>query len=197
MSGRLLVLIGGAAGTGKSTVAERLAGRLGIDRVTCTDAVRERLRESFPPELMPSVHSSSFEAGDAFPEADDPLAYGFLRQAQDVLSELQPALDSGESLVLEGVHVVPGLVEAPEDAVVVQCLLAIPDEEEHERNFHARASSERPRLRYLRRFGEIRRIQELLVERAQREGVPVLANDDPEHVADVLAERVREAAARR
>ena len=197
MSGRpLLVLIGGATGTGKSTVAAELAERLGIETVTCTDAVRQRLRSFFPPELMPSIQGSSFEAGDAFPEADDPLAYGFLQQARDVLHGLRPALDSGESLVLEGVHLVPGLVAPPAAAVVVQCVLAIPDEAEHERNFHARASSERPRTRYLRRFAEIRRIQELLVERARREDVPVLENGDPDEIATALAERVREAVAR-
>ncbi|HVS84229.1 MAG TPA: AAA family ATPase [Gaiellaceae bacterium] len=190
----LLVLIGGATGTGKSTVAAELAGRLGIETVTCTDSVRQRLRSSYPPEQMPSIHASSFEAGDVFPDADDPLAFGFLQQSRDVLHELRPALASGESLVLEGVHVVPGLVDAPDGAVVVQCVLAIPDEQEHERNFHARdAATERPRSRYLGRFREIRRLHELLVERARQEGVPVLANDDPERIADVLFELARKA----
>ena len=59
----IIVLIGGATGTGKSTVATEVAYRLGITRVTSTDFVRQTLRAFFSPEFMPSIHYSSFEAG--------------------------------------------------------------------------------------------------------------------------------------
>ena len=59
----IIVLIGGATGTGKSTVATEVAYRLGITRVTSTDFVRQTLRAFFSPEFLPSIHYSSFEAG--------------------------------------------------------------------------------------------------------------------------------------
>ena len=59
----IVVLIGGATGTGKSTVATEVAYRLGITRVTSTDFVRQTMRAFFSEEFMPSVHYSSFEAG--------------------------------------------------------------------------------------------------------------------------------------
>src|SRR6266511_3311568 len=37
----LVILIGGATGVGKSTIATQLAARLGIVRVVATDAIRE------------------------------------------------------------------------------------------------------------------------------------------------------------
>ncbi|MGZ4149511.1 MAG: 2-phosphoglycerate kinase, partial [Actinomycetota bacterium] len=40
----LVVLIGGATGVGKSTIATQLAARLGIVRVVATDAIREVMR---------------------------------------------------------------------------------------------------------------------------------------------------------
>ena len=40
----IIVLIGGATGTGKSTVATEVAYRLGITRVTSTDFVRQTMR---------------------------------------------------------------------------------------------------------------------------------------------------------
>ena len=40
----IIVLIGGATGTGKSTVATEVAYRLGVTRVTSTDLVRQTLR---------------------------------------------------------------------------------------------------------------------------------------------------------
>ena len=43
----VIVLLGGATGTGKSTVATELAYRLGITRVTSTDFIRQTMRAFF------------------------------------------------------------------------------------------------------------------------------------------------------
>ena len=43
----VIVLVGGATGTGKSTVATEAAYRLGITRVTSTDFVRQTMRAFF------------------------------------------------------------------------------------------------------------------------------------------------------
>jgi 2-phosphoglycerate kinase len=199
----ILILIGGATGTGKSTVASELAYRFGITRVTSTDVIRETMRAFFSRGFMPSIHYSSFEAGDAFPESDDPTEFGFLQQSRNVLvgvrASMERALEEGWSMVLEGVHLVPGMVELPHpgDAVVVSCLLTISDEAEHEQHFLARdARSERPLSRYLARFGDIRRLQELLRARAARESVPVIENEDADRAASVVADLVLDAAER-
>src|SRR5207253_284119 len=57
----LIVLVGGATGTGKSTVTSEVAYRLGITRVSSTDFVRQTMRAFFSHEFMPSIHYSSFE----------------------------------------------------------------------------------------------------------------------------------------
>jgi 2-phosphoglycerate kinase len=183
----VIVLLGGATGTGKSTVATELAYRLGITRVTSTDFIRQTMRAFFSRDFMPSIHFSSFEAGEALrepEEADDPAIAGFLDQSRNVLAgvhaSLDRALEEGWSMVLEGVHLVPGLVEPPpeaEQAVVARCILEIEDPAVHETHFYVRdASSDgmRPVARYLDRFDEIRRIQNELVSRARREGVTVI-----------------------
>lgn len=198
----ILILIGGATGTGKSTVASELAYRFGITRVTSTDFIRETMRAFFSRGFMPSIHHSSFEAGDAYPDADDPLEFGFLEQSRNVLVGVQAAmaraLHEGWSMVLEGVHLVPGLLDADvERAVVVSCLLTIQDEEAHAAHFFSRdAGSERPLSKYLARFDDIRRMQELLVERALREGVPVIENTDADAAASAVADLVLDAADR-
>jgi 2-phosphoglycerate kinase len=43
----LLLLVGGATGTGKSTIATEAAHRLGITRVTSTDFIRQTMRAFF------------------------------------------------------------------------------------------------------------------------------------------------------
>jgi 2-phosphoglycerate kinase len=197
------VFIGGATGTGKSTVATELAYRFGITRVTSTDFVRQTMRAFFSRTFMPSVHQSSFEAGDVFPDADDPLEFGFLQQARNVLvgvrASSERALQEGWSLVLEGVHLVPGLVELPrpDDAVSVFVVLSIDGETEHMRHFRYRdEDSERRESRYLERFPDIRRLQELIVERARRAGVPVIENEDADRAARTVADLVLDAAER-
>jgi 2-phosphoglycerate kinase len=199
----ILILIGGATGTGKSTVASELAYRFGITRVTSTDFVRQTMRAFFSSAFMPSIHYSSFEAGDAFPEADDPLAFGFYEQSRNVLvgvqASMERALEEGWSMVLEGVHLVPGMLELPrpDEAVVVSCVLTIDDEADHEQHFFARdAGSERPLSRYLERFHDIRRLQELVVQRARRERVPLIENENAERAASAIADLVLAAADR-
>src|SRR5690348_11263132 len=117
----VVILVGGATGTGKSTVATEIAYRLGITRVTSTDFIRQTMRAFFSHEFMPSIHYSSFEAGLAVPDAEDPLIAGFLEQSRQVLvgvrASIERALQEGWSMVLEGVHLVPGLLPALEGAV--------------------------------------------------------------------------------
>jgi 2-phosphoglycerate kinase len=183
----LILLVGGATGTGKSTVTTEVAHRLGITRVASTDFVRQTMRAFFSEGFMPSIHYSSFEAAAAVAapeEVRDPAIVGFNDQTRNVLvgvrAVIDRALTEGYSVALEGVHVVPGLVpSAKEGAVVVQVMLAIEDEEEHARHFWVRdAISEgvRPVDKYLEALGDIRRIHDYLVERAERVGVPVFEN---------------------
>jgi 2-phosphoglycerate kinase len=192
----VVILVGGATGTGKSTVATELAYRLGITRVTSTDFVRQTMRAFFSHEFMPSIHYSSFEAGAAALDADDPLVSGFLEQSRNVLvgvrASIERALHEGWSMVLEGVHLVPGLLpELEGDALVRACVLKIEDETAHAQHFFMRDSgSARPMAKYLDRFDDIRRLQDFIVERAERNDVPVIENEDADRAATAVAELV-------
>ena len=147
----IILLVGGATGTGKSTIATEAAHRLGITRVTSTDFIRQTMRAFFSPAFMPSVHYSSFEAGLALTkaeedEAGDARLLGFLDQTRNVLVGVEAAIErslaEGWSMVLEGIHLVPGMVHAERsDAIVVQCLIAIEDEDLHRSHFWVRDRS--------------------------------------------------------
>jgi len=190
----VIVLIGGATGTGKSTVATEVAHRLGITRVTSTDFIRQTMRAFFSDEFMPAIHTSSFEAGAvADPDVTgDPVVLGFVEQSRQVCvavdAALRRALTEGWSMVLEGVHLVPGLVPASLDgAILVHVVLQISEEEVHRLHFHVRDSATggvRPMGKYLERLGDIRRIQSYLTARAERQGVPVVENVNVERTID-------------
>ncbi len=204
----LIILIGGATGTGKSTVAAEVAYRLGITRVTSTDFVRQTMRALFTPEFLPAIHYSSFDAGRALPTAQeeeiDPLLHGFLEQTRHVLVGVQAAIDrsleEGWSMVIEGVHLVPGMLPRLIDgAVVVECVIMIEKEETHAGHFWIRdVTSEglRPLDKYLERLGDIRYLQDYIVERAQVEGIRVIENAEREKAIGALMELVLAAADR-
>jgi len=196
----IIVLVGGATGTGKSTVATEAAYRLGITRVTSTDFVRQTMRAFFSEEFMPSIHYSSFEAAAGLREpeqADDPIIAGFLEQTRYVLvgvrASIERALEEGWSMVLEGVHLVPGMLPRIEGALVVQCVLSIDDEEEHSTHFLVRDAGldgTRPHAKYIERLDDIRHIQEYIVRRANRNRVPVIAHTDMRAAIDSVLELV-------
>jgi 2-phosphoglycerate kinase len=82
-------------------------------------------------------------------------------------------------MVLEGVHLVPGMLRLDDcPALVVQCVLAIEDEAEHADHFWVRDGTTdglRPVQKYLDRFSDIRRLQDFIVSRAEQHGVPVVS----------------------
>ena len=186
---RSILLVGGATGTGKSTIATEVAYRLGIRRVTSTDFVRQTMRAFFSREFMPSIHYSSFEAGRAVcasrSRRSDPVIAGFLEQTRNVLVGVQAAIDraleEGWSMVLEGVHLVPGHAPARRARGGRQCVLNIDDQSTHAQHFVVRdaASTVSRRMdKYLSAFDDIRQIQDLIVRRARRSTSAVIANEN-------------------
>jgi 2-phosphoglycerate kinase len=200
----VILLVGGATGTGKSTVATEAAHRLGITRVTSTDFVRQTMRAFFSEEFMPTIHHSSFEAAAGLREpdqAEDPVVAGFLEQTRTVLvgvrASIERALEEGWSTVLEGVHLVPGMVPRIEGALVAQCVLAIDDIDLHASHFMIRDASLdglRPHEKYLGRLADIRRIQDHIVARAHRHKVPVIENSNIDAAIGKVIELVLSAA---
>jgi 2-phosphoglycerate kinase len=182
----IIVLVGGTSGTGKSTVATEVAHRLGITRVTSTDFVRQTIRAFFSADFMPTIHYSSFEAWKGLREPDqasDPVVAGFLEQTRHVMvglrASIERAIEEGWSTVLEGIHLVPGVLPPIEGALVVQCVLVSENAEEHSTHFLVRdltTEGIRRHEKYVDHIDEIRRIQEHIVGRAERLGVPVIEN---------------------
>ncbi|HLR45822.1 MAG TPA: hypothetical protein VK092_01585, partial [Deinococcales bacterium] len=172
LSGRpTIVLVGGAPGVGKSTIAGELAYRLGIGRLVSTDSVREALRSLISPELSPVLHASTFTAWKAelLPEESDGLhpnpkrvIRGFMSQVRmldrAVDGIINRTLSEASSLVLEGVHLVPGASMAEGaggDAQVIRLLLAVEDEESHRDHFAVRerqTASKRMEETYMKHF---------------------------------------------
>jgi 2-phosphoglycerate kinase len=207
----LVVLIGGATGVGKSTIATQLAARLGIVRVVASDAIREVMRALFSKELMPTLHSSSFEADTALRESplreSERVVVGFREQTAAVSVGIEAMLDraamEGTNLIVEGAHIVPGFVdlESRRDRILaVPVIIAVEDEDVHLSHFAARQTdvTARPATRYVHGLENIRRLQRYVKSQALSHGVPVIPNYNFDQalaaVTDLVMQRATERA---
>ena len=183
----LVILLGGATGVGKSTIATMLASRLGITRVIPTDAVREVMRSMFTAELFPTLHTSSFDAArlvrHPLPRSADPVVIGFREQTSAVSvgidALIQRAIDEGTDLILEGAHLVPGFLDYSRfkgKAVVVPLVVTVDEVDVHRSHFlkRARESRNRPSERYLDLFDNIRKMQRYVKSLALQHGVAIV-----------------------
>jgi 2-phosphoglycerate kinase len=183
----LIVLVGGTTGVGKSTIATEVAHRLGITRITSTDSIREVMRGIFTKDLMPALHESAFNAWRGLrvpvPHGANPVIVGFREQTAVVSTGVQALIDravlEGVSLVVEGVHLVPGYIDTKQvkNARVVQLVIAVADEETHRSHFYIRevqTDGMRPVERYRSNFGNIRLLGHYIEDLAREREIPVI-----------------------
>ncbi len=196
----LIFLIGGTAGCGKSTIATKLANRLDIVRTQSTDMLREVMRTMMPAQLVPALHTSSFSAWTTMPGerrksssriGDAQIVSGYRSQA-DLLSVaieavIQRALNERVSLILEGVHVHPILVEKlrrTNEAVIMPIMLGVLKRKQLQNRILGRGSDvpQRRADRYLEHFDEIWRLQSYLLSDADRAEIPIVINSNKDQV---------------
>ncbi len=192
----LLLLIGGTAGVGKSTVATEVGHRFGIVRTQSTDMLREVMRMMTPQPLSPVLHASSFNAWKVQPNVgmnekmtDELLINGYLRQAEllSVACEaiISRALKEKVSLILEGVHVNPTLFEKiPQnnEVIIVPIMLSVLKSGKLKEFIKGRGKDvpQRRSKRYLEHFTEIWELQSFLMAEADRHNVPIVSNTNRE-----------------
>jgi 2-phosphoglycerate kinase len=210
----LVILIGGATGVGKSTIATQLAARLGIVRVVATDAIREVMRALFSRELMPTLYESSFNAGSALreraPRGDDPVIVGFREQTAAVAVGLRALLDraaiEGTSVIIEGAHVVPGFLDLEpyrDRFLAVPLVVSVEEQDVHRSHFAVRSldATSRPAERYAKGFVNIRKVQKYIRSQALHHGVPVIPNYNLDQaitaLIDLLVQKATERATER
>jgi 2-phosphoglycerate kinase len=190
----LIILVGGATGTGKSTVSSELAYRLGVVRTQSTDMMREIIRSYLAPHVVPTLGFSSFDAWRGLPEiktpegqreTDNPVIAGFMAQSANVRSALEATiarvLKERHDMIIDGIHVVPmqlDLSKAREAAVVVSVMLAVTTrmQLENQLSWRSREQPDRVSSRYLEKLDAIWELQSFLLNLADKANVPIIAN---------------------
>lgn len=203
----LVIYIGGASGTGKSTLALELAPLLRIYRVTATDTIRQVMRMLFSPQILPAIHTSSFETfepsfgtlphetlfeGEVDP--DQRIASAFLEQSirvgVGVRGVVERAIAENRSMLVEGVHLVPPLVPFPElegACYQVPIMLGTSDLEAHRARFLGRANrGDRGADRYVEGFRSIRTVHDFVLDQSESDDIPFIDTSTPGSVSRAL-----------
>lgn len=187
----VIILIGGATGTGKSTLAMELAYRLGVVWITSTDMVRETMRAILSPMLVPGLHDHSFRGmvvgGQVLSDPRERVLAGFRQQTSQVAvgirAVIQRAVYENAHIIIEGTHLVPPFEQylpPGAHAHLAGFLLAVPDEAEHRRRFPERSHRAPARSAgvYLDAFQSVRWIHEDMLHQAEEAEAVVLSNSD-------------------
>ncbi|MDC0188224.1 hypothetical protein OAJ61_00320 [bacterium] len=199
----LIIYIGGASGTGKSVMATFLAGRLGINKITGTDTIREIMRLVFKRDLLPSLHNSSAKAGIALPKTLDKsnrLIGGFCLQAQQVSVGVKAVVDRAvkekNSMIIEGIHLLPYmqqiLKEGTKRAYHIPITLSLMNEKYHKDRFFERGKSNELRKidPHLRSFENIRIIHEFCTSESEFYEIEVVDNEDFDETTNTLTQLI-------
>jgi 2-phosphoglycerate kinase len=199
-----VIAVGGTSGVGKSTVSARMAARYEIGRVISTDMVRSVVRAVVHPELVPPLHESSFSAEKMFRSnlEGNRLLVAFEQQATMVLKGtaalVRRSLKEGLQVVINGVHIVPGLIDLPSDAVLSPYVLTVANPEEHKRRFVARLQeSDRDPQRYLARLDAIRQLDDYITSMATQHDVRTIESRSFEQTVVDLMDAVADDLIRR
>ena len=196
----LVILIGGTTGVGKSTVATEVAHRLGINRISSTDSIREVMRAIFTKDLMPAIYESSFSAWRGLrvpvPEGANPVVVGFREQSAVVNTGVKALISraslEGISMIIEGVHLVPGYLDPRQFASVrvAQLVIGVDDEQSHRSHFYIRETQtqgSRSQRRYEAEFESIRVLGRYIEDLAREHGIPVIYSHQLDRtISDVL-----------
>jgi len=198
-----IILVGGATGVGKSTVATILANRLNITRVASTDAIREVMRASVSEKLIRPLRGSSYNAYKNLtlpPTGVEPVILGFREQVLAVNVGIEAiikrSVEEKTDIVIEGAHVVPGYLDIKQyagEAIIVWMLISVPDKNIHKEHFTKRTvetQGSRPVQRYIEHLDKIIMIQDYLEELAGKNGVKIILNHNLDNTVKEALELV-------
>ena len=181
----LVVALGGASGVGKSTVSQEAADRLGIGVVISTDQVRAVIRSVLSPDLLPALSQSSFSAAKMMRSnlSGNRLLFAFEEQARVVqhgtVALARRSIKEGQQVMINGVHLVPGLMSSDPDFPFFAYVLTVGTAEEHKGRFIKRfLDGDRKPTEYLERMDAIRELDTYIVEQCHRHGVEVITASD-------------------
>lgn len=171
----MILLIGGPAGAGKSTLSLDVSKRIDTIHRIGTGFIREILRTTTNDVADPSLFGFTFSptpGGNCW----DRLLQQAVRLRPAIYACIERAHSEGTDLIIEGPHLVPGVIAHEFASLFV--LLAVPDPDTH--HVMMRGATHAKRRVSTADFVTNRTLQEWLIQQAHRVNVEVVPNVDRE-----------------
>ena len=193
-----VILIGSASGIGKSTIASELAKTLNIKHLIESDFIRAVVRGIFGKEYAPALHSSSYDAykhlrnKNRFESYEELVSAGFDEHASYVIPGLekiiQRAITDFDDIIIEGVHLVPGLINIEQfrEYANIYFFVLSSDEESHKERFVKRAIQIQRGGKQLDYFRENRIIHDHLLKTAKANDVNIINTESIDKTLDKI-----------
>lgn len=200
-----VILIGSASGIGKSTIAAELAKKLNIKHLIESDFIRAVVRGIIGKEYAPALHSSSYDAykhlrnKNRYEDYNDLVSAGFDEHASYVIPALekiiQRAITDYDDIIIEGVHLVPGLIDIEQfkDYANIYFFVLSSDEESHKERFVKRAVQIHRGGKQLDFFKENRIIHDHLLKQAEKNDVSIIKTETIEKSLDNILSIINKA----
>ncbi|MDO5860648.1 3H domain-containing protein [Methanobrevibacter sp.] len=200
-----VILIGSASGIGKSTIAAELAKKLNIKHLIESDFIRAVVRGIIGKEYAPALHSSSYDAykhlrnKNRYEDYGDLVSAGFDEHASYVIPALekiiQRAITDYDDIIIEGVHLVPGLIDIEQfrDYANIYFFILSSDEESHKERFVKRAIQIQRGGKQLDFFKENRIIHDHLLKQAEKNNVDIIKSETIEKTLDNILSIINKA----
>ena len=177
----IIILLGGASGVGKTTLANRLVYEFGLQHHVSTGFVREAVRALLPESLVGALKGHAFDAWKLI-DTDPNLPHSAFQGTRVQAKLLRPAFEAcinralreGISLVLEGSHLIPGLLKDSHDKISLACIVDVPD-----RNLmlqRATGDSHRRRILNTEQLNSILDLQAECLKLAAHHSLPIVDN---------------------
>lgn len=164
-----VILIGGSAGAGKSTIARHIANQFPFAHHLATGYLRESLRAYLDRTQYPELFHYTFRPPQTYDLIDT-----FCRQSELICRAVARCIErsyaEGTHIVIEGNHILPAYLQQHVTAYVI---LAVDDHALAER-LHGPTHS--ARVLSLQDIHNIGQLQQFILKQAQQYSIPVIYN---------------------
>lgn len=130
-----VVLIGGYAGTGKSTLAASLSQNIGYTQITPTGIIRSIAQTQTTPQENPALFMSTYDLHTLYGSSTEQIATAFKEQCTPITNSINSLLSflatEKQHLIIEGNHILPWERYSHPDCNIIELYLYVDDADQH------------------------------------------------------------------
>ncbi len=180
----IILLIGGTAGVGKTTIGKSVSEKCNIAHRMGTGFIREIVRNRIKKDENSALFTYTFRSDD--PVKTIRSQAKILRK--DILGVIARAKKEGTSIIIEGNHLLPEIYSGIKGTKLI--LLKVSAKKKHVRMLNGKTHAKR-------KIGEkdirnIRKIQDYLIKTGEKKKVLIIENDSIPKTTEIIGKRLAE-----